>query len=159
MPKHNRRDALESALELGENPLPQPPPDLPILLELRIDTQCTEPSKRVPAAIETVHQLALAFFTEGKMKPHLIQHALEEAARFWTRVDREKQEPPVVQWESESDDLFVCSSCNRMMLLQLLDDDTKPRYCPACRDVDSLVSAEPVMPLHRPVLKLIPGGR
>jgi hypothetical protein len=109
-------------------------------------------------ATNTLNQLLLALFSEGQMSAYQIKQTLEGLTHYWTRVDRKDAELPMIEWDSESDDIFVCSGCNALMFIQFLDEDVAPQYCPRCRGVNTLIPAEPDNELNRPVLRLIPGG-
>ena len=107
----------------------------------------------------TVNQLLLALYSEGKMTPYQIKQTLEGLTRYWGKVDRKDAELPMIEWEPEVDDIFVCSECNAMMYIQFLEEETNPQYCPRCRGVNTLLPTEPADELCRPVLRLIPGGK
>jgi len=153
------RDRLESNIELGETPLEQQKRPGPILLELKVETQCHERIKRTDFAARTINQLLLALASEGQMTPLQIKQTLEGVTSYWSKIDRKDAEMPMIEWEPESDDVFVCKECNALMYIQFLDEETCPKYCPRCRGTNTLVPAEPDNELSRPVLRLIPGGR
>jgi hypothetical protein len=152
------RRRLSSAFELGDTPLERPPRPGPVLLELKIETQCHEGPKRPRFAATVINHLLLALSSEGKMTAYQIKQTLEGLTKYWTKVDRKDAELPMIEWEPETDDIFVCSSCNAMMFIQFMDEETRPQYCPRCRGTNTLVPAEPDAELCRPVLRLIPGG-
>jgi hypothetical protein len=126
---------------------------------LKIETQCHERPKRPTYASTTINHLLLALYSEGEMTPYQIKQTLEGLTRYWGKVDRKDAELPMIEWEPEADDIFICSECNAMMYIQLLDELKQPKYCPNCRGVDTLNAAEPELNSMRPVLKIIPGGK
>jgi hypothetical protein len=61
-----------------------------VQLELMVNTQCMDPVKRGRRAMYILHQVCLALASDGETPPYQIKQSLEELAKRWSSVPKDK---------------------------------------------------------------------
>jgi hypothetical protein len=57
-----------------------------VTIQIVIDVQCQEKSRRIPCIRRPIQQVCLALLEHGGLKPYEIQQSLERLASFWVSI-------------------------------------------------------------------------